>query len=174
MGNKFYLHLSSLLMCTVNFWEGKQEARFPKCQWPWDPFFGDHLKGLMSRRSSVGVSVCGKGVSEAAHTAQIANLRPRAQKKPLWSTEGPVQLFRSLYWGMWTKPFLVIKHLLGHAHLPPLGASQCDPPPRRSFLIIITNIRCGGGGGGEQTCKNASLLGKPQKQEGRGLDRKMK
>lgn len=155
MWNKFYFNLSSLLMCPVNFWEGEEGAKFPKCPWPGDPFFEDRLRGLMSHRTSMGVPAHRRRVSEVAHAAQIASLRPGAQKKPLWSAEGPVHHLGSLYWSVRTKPFLVVRHLLGLAHPPPLGASQCDPS--KSFLFIIINIRCGAG---DDMQRHTSLLGK--------------
>ena len=141
MWNKFYLSLSSLLMCTVNFWEGEHGQSFLNV---------DDQETLSLRpgsrdwwATSLGEPAYRKGVSEAACTAQIAGLWPGAQKKLLWSSEDP-------HPAPWEpglkcerkKPFLVIKHLLGHAYLPPLGALQCDPS--KSFLLIITNIRCGG------------------------------
>ena len=69
---------------------------------------------------------------------------------------------------MGIKPFLVIKYLLGLAHLSPVGASHWDS--NRAFLLITISIQCRRKQIHGHTHRLATLL---FLEEGRGTDRKM-
>ena len=69
---------------------------------------------------------------------------------------------------MGIKPFLVIKHLLGLAHLSPVGASHWDS--NRVFLLITISIWCRRKQIHGHTHRLATLL---FLEEDRGTDRKM-
>ena len=80
----------------------------------------------------------------------------------------PAQHPRRWLWGEGIKPFLVIKHLLGLAHLSPVGASLWDS--NRAFLLISISVQCRRKQIHGHTHHLATLL---FLEEGRGRDRKM-
>jgi hypothetical protein len=62
-----------------------------------DPSFEDYLKRLLSPRTSLVNAGFGERDLRSCTGCSIAGLRPEIQKKPLWSTQGPIQLTKKLH-----------------------------------------------------------------------------
>lgn len=140
-------------------------GQVPQHPWQWNLFFKIILKGCWATEQTVrcwsrkGISSC------PGHS----NCWARGTKRALWSTQSQPSTPRRWLWGEGIrKPFLVIKHLLGLAHLSPVGASLWDS--NRAFLLISISVQCRRKQIHGHTHHLATLL---FLEEGRGTDRKM-